>query len=323
MSVDKLDLRIPRNAHFTPEFQRLYRELRALDKGPFHAANHYEFVGDLCEYGFSQRLNLYCRRDKVGNHKIELIGVGKMTRTQIFDEVSRVFDFYPRQATVMRVDFAVDIPDIPIQWFREAVRVKHKRFAAALTSKNFYSEMGNGGIQTLNFGKRPGLIRIYDKTAENRQSYSTFIKSLEKDVEPPSFDSIYGLGSGDRILTRVERQIGTRIPKQIATLADIIDTGGEFMPFAPIKILDHPAQLPEVPDLPFETYCTLRFLRELAQRDGLQAVRTLISRRSNGNPAWAWKKYGPHLPSATHEMGITEAELQARFVESLKRQMTS
>jgi hypothetical protein len=169
---DKLDLRVPRPIPFTPAFQRLYRELQALEKGPFHPSKYYEYVGDLREYGFSVRLNLYCQMDKAGNHKIEMIDVGQMNRTRIIREVQEIFDVDALSLPVMRVDFAVDVPDLPLQWFRETVRIEHKRFRAAVTGEPFYSEMGKGVIQTLYFGKRPNVIRIYDKLAEIQRSVS-------------------------------------------------------------------------------------------------------------------------------------------------------
>ena len=85
--IDKLDLRIPRQAEFTTSFGQLYQELRAFGKGPFHATKGYEYAGDLREYGFNAKLNLYCLADGVGNHKLELIDVGKMRDGRHFVEI--------------------------------------------------------------------------------------------------------------------------------------------------------------------------------------------------------------------------------------------
>jgi hypothetical protein len=209
--IDKLDLRIPRHAEFTPSFGKLYGELHALKKGPFHAARRYDYVGDLSEYGFNAKLNPYCRADNIGNHKLELINVGKMSRVQILQEIGGIFDVDPYSLDVMRVDFAVDVPDLPVQWFRETVRVEHKRHRAAITGEPSYCEMGTGEIQTLYFGKRPNFIRIYDKLAEYRHQYRTLVRYLGKDVVPPSFESVYGISNQDSILTRVDRSGTTAI----------------------------------------------------------------------------------------------------------------
>lgn len=206
--IDKLDLRILRRTPFTSEFERVYSELRAMDKGPFRAAKYYEYAGDLREYGYRSRLSMYCTTDKLGNHKLELRDVGEMKLSGILNEIAQIFDIDPRQLRIMRVDLAADVPDISVQWFRETVRVANKRWRAAVTGDAFYSEMGNGTIQTLYFGKRPNLIRIYDKQAEYRHAYKALVRNLGKDVVPPSFESLYGAVANDRLLTRVERQIG-------------------------------------------------------------------------------------------------------------------
>lgn len=253
------DLRVLRHTPFTPSFKRLYSELRVLKNGPFHPSKYYEYSGDLREYGFNVRLNLYCQMDKAGNHKVELIDVAQMRRTQILQEIGQIFDINALSLPVMRVDFAVDVPDLPLQWFRETVRVEHKRFRAAVTGQPFYSEMGKGSIQTLYFGKRPNLIRIYDKQAEYQDQYRTLIRKLGKDVA----------SNRDSVLTRVERQMGGRIPPEVATLRQVIGSGFTFKPFSRLKIIDHPAT-PELDShVSFETRCTGLYLRSVAQSDGM------------------------------------------------------
>lgn len=319
--IDKLDLRIPRKADFTPSFKRLYGELQAMERGPFRTAKHYEYAGDLREYGYNLRLNLYCRMDKAGNHKLELIDVGTMTKSEIFHEIVRVFEIDPLTLGIMRIDFAVDVPGIPLQWFRDAVMANHKRFRAAVTGQPFYSEMGNGDIQTLYFGKRPNVIRIYDKRAEYDAQYKTGVRKLGKDIDPPSFESMFGFTYPDTSLTRVERQIGGRMPEEIETLGSVCAKGFDFKPFSNLKIIDHQTLPERDPNVSFETHCTGLLLHSIARNDGMQAVKTFISRHSKGNTAWAWNKYAPFLPSASGGNGLTNPELQTRFAESLARQM--
>jgi hypothetical protein len=320
--IDSLSLRIPRHVRFSSRFGALYRELRGSENDPFHAGKYYEFAGDLREHSLSCRLNLFCQMDKVGNHKIELIDVGIMDRATIIREVCEVFDVDPLSLEVMRVDFAVDIPDLPLQWFREVVRVAYKRWRAALTTDPFYGEMGNGDIQTLYFGKRPNLIRIYNKLAEYVEAHKKLLRKLSKDCERPSLESIFPAAAQHSILTRVERQIGGRIPAQIHTLRDVFENSCDFTPFASLKIIDHTSARQKMPGTSFETHCTGLFLRGLAEGDGMQALETFIKRNSNGNSAWARKKYQGYLPSACQGHGITEAELQVRFEQSLARQFS-
>jgi hypothetical protein len=267
-------------------------------------------------------LNLWCSRDKVGNHKLELIDVGKMSQNQILQEIGGIFELDPYSLGVMRVDYAVDVPDLPVQWFRESVRVEHKRHRAAVTSEPYYHESGTVDIQTLYFGRRPNTIRIYDKQAEYRHQYRTMVRYLGKDVEPPSFESEYGVSNPDSILTRVERQIVGRVPAEIGTLRQVTDSGSGFRPFSKLKIIDHPATPEDDPDLSFKARSTGRYLRSMIQNDGMQATNAYISKHSNGNAAWARKKYRSFLVPAPSAAGLTGADLQRRFEESLDRQMS-
>jgi hypothetical protein len=230
----------------------------------------------------------------------------------------------------MRIDFAVDILNVALQWFRETVRVENKRFRAAVTGERFYSEMGTGEIQTLYFGKRPNVIRIYDKQAEYKKQYRDLLRSLQRGGEhsnvmanlPPTFESIFH-SNPDSIVTRVERQIGGRIPEVIATLGQVIEPGFEYRPFTKLKILDH-AATPELDaNLPFETRCTGLHLRSIAVNDGMQALNAFLSKYSNGNTAWARRKYQAFLPSASSPMGLTEAAIQSRFALSMDRQLNA
>lgn len=306
-------------APFTSEFGRLYRELRAKEKGPFHSSEYYEYAGDLREYSHDVRLNLYCRKQKTGNHKVEVLDVGTKSRSQILREVSAIFDVDPYTLGVMRVDLAVDVRAVPLSWFREAVRVSHKRWRAGMADSQSFNEMGNRDIQTLYYGKRPNLFRIYDKMAEYRSAYRALQRSF-KGKPIPSFESIYGVPDDESILTRVERQIGGRVLAQLATLKDVIEGAANFNPFAAFKIASQVAVPLSDSTLPFETLCTANYLRDMASREGMQAIGPFFNQKTNGNSAWAWKKYGPYLACLSESNGLTSSELQGLFEKSIARQ---
>jgi hypothetical protein len=146
---------------------------------------------------------------------------------------------------------------------------------------------------------------------------------LGKDVEPPSFESVFSNSNPDSTLTRVERQIGGRIPTEVGTLRQLTESGFDFRPFAKLKIIDHPS-IPEIDsNVSFETRCTGLYLRGIAQNDGMQAANAFISKHSNGNASWVRKKYHAFLASSSSVTGITEADLQQRFAESLALQMSA
>ncbi len=317
--IDKLDLRVPRCTGFASAFDRLYPQLRSMERGPFRGAKYYELVGDLREYGHDVRLNLFCRMQKAANHKIEVFDVGTKTLTQILAEVSGIFDVDVRGLQIMRLDLAVDVEGIPLSWFREALHVSYKRWRAGLTGDPFFGEMGDRNIQTLYFGKRPNLFRIYDKMAEYRAAYHRLKRTL-KGQEPPSFLELYGRTEDESVLTRVERQLGGRIPERISTLHDFIEHGRDFEPFDAFQFSARVAE-PLKDTLPFETRCTANFLRDLAAREGKQAVASYVKQWANGNGAWAWKKYGSYLESVETSRGLTKGDLQSLFESSLVRQL--
>lgn len=80
-----------------------------MESSPFHAAQQYEYAADLREYGHRVRLSLYNRRDKQGNHKLEILDAGEMKRAELLDEITQIFDIETQELGIMRVDFAVDI----------------------------------------------------------------------------------------------------------------------------------------------------------------------------------------------------------------------
>jgi len=319
--IDKLDLRVPKRTGFTAAFDRLYPQLRTMEKGPFRASKYYEFAGNLREFNHDVRLNLFCRMQKSADHKIELLDVGTKTLTEIIGEVSSIFDVDARSLRIMRVDLAVDVEGVPLSWFREALRVSHKRWRAAVTGDRFYGEMGNRNIQTLYYGKRPNLFRVYDKMAEYRAAYQR-LKRGRKGQEPPSFEALYGRGENESVVTRVERQIGGRIPERISTLHDLIEHGRDFEPFQAFHFATGVAE-PLCDTLPFETRCTAEHLRNMAAREGMQAVASYIKQWANGNDAWAWKKYGSYLRALETSCGISSGHLQGLFETSMTEQLAA
>jgi hypothetical protein len=119
---------------------------------------------------------LGCRHGEP-NHKVELLDSGKRSFDFLLSEIERIFDVYPSECGVMRVDCAADVPGIGVLWFHQRARVRWKQFANEIgeltlerenASSSLYSQMGKREIQTLYFGKRPNCYRIYDKPAEWR-----------------------------------------------------------------------------------------------------------------------------------------------------------
>jgi hypothetical protein len=175
--VDKLEIRIPKG---TTVSEGLYRELRQSRVDLTRRTKYYGRVEDLRRYGRSSIL--YSGQKWNGNHKLEIVGSGMMTLPEIASEISNVFDVDPRSAEIMRIDLAVDVQGYPVDWFRRRARVSHKRYSSEYA--RFVSE--HAQVETLYFGKRPNIFRIYDKTEEQRVDYRRLIRKAKTEEPIPT-----------------------------------------------------------------------------------------------------------------------------------------
>jgi hypothetical protein len=67
-------------------------------------------------------------RDKLGNHKLELLDTGTMSYARMLTLVEGIFDLDARRLDVMRADFAADVKGIPVSWFAQHVRAPRKQW---------------------------------------------------------------------------------------------------------------------------------------------------------------------------------------------------
>ncbi|HWR35889.1 MAG TPA: hypothetical protein VN622_08490 [Clostridia bacterium] len=320
--IDKLDVRIPSDAPFHPEFNRLYSDLRyEPDKDPFRRTKHYELVGDLREYGHDAILHMSCKWGKRGDHKLELVDTGVMSFSRLVNEIESVFQIDGKGTEVMRLDLAADVKDVPVSWFQSRIKAQHKRYLANFGSAKFV-EMGKGGIQTLYFGKRPNLFRIYDKHAEYLEQYKALLRRLKSDAQIPTFEEFCGLPENGVVLTRVERQIGGgRIPEELATVGKLKNLEN-FEPFRNLRFVMGGAGEPSEDDYPFETFCTGMYLREKAEKEGMQATHRFISKASKRNTSWALEKYKDFLPPEHETVTANTHHLNELFRQSVTRQLS-
>src|SRR5712692_6276610 len=160
--LDKLDIRVPRWTPYTHEFAKVYADLRNDPKGPFSAARHYSAVADLRSYGYEAILHTHCKHGE-GDFKVELVDAGNRNMDFLTHELRRMFSiFNTNDLGIMRADFATDVAGVPVSWFLSQARVKFKRFHNAITGGLEYQQLGQKGVQTIYFGKRPNCYRIYD-----------------------------------------------------------------------------------------------------------------------------------------------------------------
>ena len=228
----------------------------------------------------------------------------------------------------MRVDLATDVPDVPVSWFQQNMRVQYKRWTADMghiEGPTEYSETGRRGIETIYFGKRPNVIRVYNKVAERQYQYSRMLARAKRNDVPVAelrtFEQIYSHTPTGCVLTRVERQIaGGRIPAQIGTFGKL-RTLADYDPFDSLIYggTGQPEPNPENYDL-HEYFAGMGF-RFMIERDGIHRTRQFVNKHSTRNGSRTFKRYTDFLPS--NRCFTSPKDLCARFRESVSRQLAA
>jgi len=331
--IDKLDIRVPGPANYTPEFWELYAELRNDPKGPFHASRHYLGVADLRSYGHDAILHTHCKFGK-GDHKVELIDTGIRSFDYLTAQVSRIFAVNPSSLELIRVDLATDVPGVSVPWFLSHTCAKFKRFHNAGTGFE-YQQLGQKGIQTLYLGKRPNLFRIYDKVAEWQNQHKKLQRQLGTAAEIPDFHSSYGVWP-DTVLTRVERQIGggkvaqqitikgTTEAAHVGTLGELRRYAPEFNPFSNLELSQ--AALPPQPGdfSDINQYMAVMWARVVIPEWGMHAFRQFLNQYTNRNANRWFKRHGNWLPdSSVSAASITSGELYECYRDSVSKQLAA
>lgn len=347
--LDKVDLQIPEGTLPGPLFAPLYSQLRHHLVEPFRPSRFYHCVGDLRKtHNIDAIVSLGYRRGRE-THKVEIVDAGKKSLEEIADIIRQLFQVDPWTLRVMRVDLAADVQGVPVPWFQQHVLVERKQFTSRI-AKGRETEvqfvfMGTAKAQTIYAGKRPNVVRIYDKGEELKRSwlkhycdYERFnagMKKFEMTKEqeyygqriPPTFDEYcrvegFEYSEGD-ILTRVERQAGgDRIPDELATLGDL-RKAHLYDPFQYLKLLGGevirpigpPSENTSVRDvlgaLGFET-----LVKELGSASRAVAY---VKKHGKGNGKRILEGLKNVLPRKRHPLTIEE--IVASYRESTIRQI--
>ena len=309
--IDKLEVRVPAGARFTPEFESLRR---GWDE-EFKRSRHYLAIADLRRFGFSSILHMRARKSR--DHKLELIDTGVMGYIDMRREIERVFDVDASTTGVMRLDLAADVQGVPVQAFVGNVRAKFKRSATDLGS---YSRARKVGIETLYLGKRPNFFRIYNKIAEFHFQDAR-LKRRDSGRPLATFEERYGSPPAGVVLTRVERQIaGGRVPKEIDTFGKLVALA-DFDPFAPLEVTIGSATPPNPDDYSWATYLQGRSLRQVVIDHGYQNARRLANKFSPGNANRLFNKLEPFLPAS--DCGLTKQQILEIYQKSVSKQLAA
>ena len=344
--IDKLELRIEGRKHrgrpfpgqcsnapflaeagvpFTREFAREYLKIRNDETlNPFRPSRYYLLVGDLRPFGYEAILHLWSKRGRDATHKIELVDTGGRTLAGMLREIEDIFDVDATRAEVTRIDLAADVENISVSWFHDRVRAKWKRWHAQMGQIEI-SWMGKGEIQTLYYGKRPNVYRIYDKLAEYRHQHERLIRKISRDAEVPPIEEAFPIPPNVNFLTRVERQIaGGRVPLQLATISAIRRHAAEFKPFDRLELMGKGRAEPRQQDYDFDTYCAGMYLRQMQETRGMQWTRQFIARGSNGQAARTLRRFADFLPAdLPDEPLISEGRLKEIYWASVSKQITA
>lgn len=293
---------------------------------------------DLREYGRHSMLHFGFKHQHNHPHKLELLDTGKMGFSGMLDEITSVFQVDPLSLEIMRVDFAVDIPGVPVTWFREHVRARLKQWAAGIFVMQ-ESEMGRRELQSFYLGKRPNCFRIYNKLKEQEKQYADYLSSYRKEFRrksgkewakqgtkpeyppPMSFEEMFP-PIEHKVLTRVERQIGgSRLPKPLSTVASLKNLD-DFNPFAPIEIYGECGPMPTVEEVGLHRLVSGRGYRDLFRELGEHEFRSFLNLHSPGNAARVIREYGAFI-YADRKREVTNEILWQQFRESYAKQLVA
>ena len=161
------------------------------------------------------------------------------------------------------MDFAVDVPNLALQWFRETVRVEHNAFVQPSQASGSSVKMGRGKSKHSTLGS----VRTWSASTTSISNADSKHESKRGPRIRITVIRIVLQIEFESILPRVERQIGGRVPTEVGTLEQVIATRFEFQPFAKLKIIDHAVIVEPDSSLSFETYCTGVHLRSIAEND--------------------------------------------------------
>jgi hypothetical protein len=327
--IDKLELRIPHHESgppFTPDFSRVFQELRNDPKGPFQRSRYYELFANLQPYGYDAALHLWSKRGRIPTHKLELLDTGTKSLWRMLHEVEQIFILDAFRCEVTRVDCAADVSNVPVGWFKQAMSVKWKRWHSEMsTSDSTVVEIGRTRPETIYFGKRPNITRVYDKNSEYEAQYARILKRCSPDQEPPTFEEIFGMPADPmRILTRVERVMAAgRVPEPLCTVADLRANAVEFDPFEHMQFLPTPVPV-SVPGVSYAMECMIEKTQRLIREEGMHFTKRYVYSRSHGQGVRLWRRLEPYLLcDEAAESNFSKEALVSIYRKSVARQMAA
>jgi hypothetical protein len=218
----------------------------------------------------------------------------------------------------MRIDLCADMVGILIQWFLSRLRVKFKRVAHEIGQLKA-QRISKLGVQTISAGKRPNMLRAYDKVAECTEQLRKLQRKRSRDADELSLETEFGIVKGS-VMTRIERQFGgNRIPFEIDCFSKL-GRPPEFTPCTNVEIWNGTgAHVPTIEECGLDTWLSGTRLSELQEEIGYQQFNRWLNGISNGNSARYKKSYLPFLQPGGNPLVTTETIFETYQASIIKR----
>jgi hypothetical protein len=324
--MDKLELRLPRMTQFQANPREFILASRHFEKSTrTMRSGRYEWVTDLRPTGIDGLLHYSLKRQEndphEGEHKLELLDTGFKSFASIRAQIEATIEEPIDDLEVMRIDLCSDVQNIPVDWFFDRLRVRFKRVCYEMGLLK-YQRVGKAGIQTITAGKRPNLVRAYDKIAEYKDQLRKLNRRRSFDADKLTLEDVFGVSEADTI-TRIERQFGGgRIPSQIDCFGKLTNLP-DFNPFTNVEVANGSgAGIPTIPECGLDAWLTGTRLRELREEMGAQQFNRWLNYNANGNGARYRKKYSPFL-EPEFDGHFTAKTLFEVYCSSMEKQLAA
>jgi len=316
--LDKVELRVPGQTPFRPEFQWIEKEIPYAGQcSLIRRSVHYQGGVNLRPFGLDAMLHAYFKRVLRGPHKLELLRTGRKSLKEMAGIVTALFNVDPSDLGIMRLDFAADLQGIPLDYLHSCLRVKFKRTSTERGELD-YENIGKKRLEYFRYGTKPNCVRVYDKVIECKARLPELEILLRATGVPVTFEEAFGF-SPDATLSRVERQAGGgRVPAQLSTFHNL-HQADTFDPFTNVEIVPDALIIPDPKRYGESGALKLLGLRSLIDQYGLQNARAMLN--GNGNAKRYLDAYSKYAKQCESEYHVSADTLFAAYRDSVRKQI--
>jgi hypothetical protein len=312
--LDTVHLEAPRVVEYARSFMPILRDLERTG-GWKKGRGDYARVANLQPYGIDAMVHQHPRFNKDGGDKIELLQAGDKTVSQMTEVSRSIYRFNVADAKIMRLDCTADVKGVPVQYFRDHVRVKYKSVTREIGHFESYEKVRRAICDTIYGGVKPCQYRIYDKTGERLHKWRLERRQLPKEQrEEFTFLQRWGY-SPDQVITRVERALAARQPKKLYGL----DYFGDIAQIASKPVFST-LVFPEVTRQNYQGLhgmdrLALQWLLEVRSRHGLQDA---INEMKRALPRRTFYRKYPLFEAALHQTDGAHSITLQRLTEEFR-----